>query len=97
MAGAFSDRLGLGGLSVGQLVGDRAHDRGVADRTVVERCPVDDRDRIEQPARLDLGDDRVELGADVFIVDVAVGDDSVVTKAACQLGGDDGGDLLRRP
>jgi hypothetical protein len=94
---ARSKCLGLCGFSVGELVGHRSHDRGVADRTVVQRHAVNHRDRVEQAAGLDFRDDRFVVGAHARVVDVAVLDAGFVAKTAVKLSGNDRGDLLRRP
>jgi hypothetical protein len=87
----------LGGLTLRKLVADGAHDRGIADGSVVERDVVDHGHGIEQPAVLDLLDDLEVLGAYVRLVDVEVRHLDVVTVAASELVADDGRDLLRRP
>ena len=92
-----SQLLGLCGLSIGKLVGHRAHDGGIADGAVVERIAINYGDGVQQPARFNLGNNRIELGADACIIDIAVYDASVVTKSTAQFSANNGGDLLRRP
>jgi hypothetical protein len=89
--------LGLRRLALGELVADGAHDRGIADGTIIERHAVEDGHGVEQAASFNLRYDLLVLGANPGLVDIVIDDAGVIAKPAAQLGGDDSRDLLRRP
>ena len=58
-------RLGGGGLALGELVADGAHDGGVADRAIVEGQAVDDGHGVQQPLGAELVDELGVLGNNI--------------------------------
>ena len=71
--------------------------RRIRDSAVVDGCPIDDRDGVEQALALDLIDDRGVLRLDGLARDIVVDDFGAVAVATFQLVSDDARDLLRRP
>jgi len=76
---------------------DGAHDRGVADRAIVDEDAVDGGHGVEQPARLDLFGDLGEWGFGIGKRDVVIEHSGVVAVATLDLSAYDRRDLLRRP
>jgi hypothetical protein len=87
------DRLLLGGYP--RLY--RAKDRGVRNRSVIDRDSVDDRDRIDEALILDASDHLTVTCDHLGATGVVIQNTGQLAEPVLYLGANDRGDLLRRP